>query len=70
MESPERNYGIIRWASGGYQIVGAISVEVFKENPNSFHCSLVAIDLTQEEAEALFKLLPRDEQLIYKTKDE
>jgi hypothetical protein len=67
MGNPERNYGIIRWAGGGYQIVGKLSVEVFNENPNSFYCSLIAINLTQEEAEALFKLLPQDEQLIYKT---
>lgn len=67
MEKPERNHGIIRWDSGGYQIVGKLSIESFKGNPNSFHCSLVAVDLTEEEAEALFKLLPQDEQLIYKT---
>jgi allophanate hydrolase subunit 1 len=61
MESPERNYGIIRWASGGYQIVGKLSLEVFKANPKAFFCTLVAGDLTQEEADALFKLLPQDE---------
>jgi hypothetical protein len=61
MGSPDRNYGIVRWNGGGYQIVGKLSLEVFKANPEGFFCTLVADNLTQEEADALFKLLPQDE---------
>lgn len=61
MEKPERNHGIIRWAGGGYQIVGALSLATLRDNPNVFTGTLVATDLTEEEAEALFKLLPQDE---------
>ena len=60
MESPERNYAIVRWNGGGYQVVGRLGLEVLRDNPNSFTYSLVADNLTEEEAEALFKLLPQD----------
>lgn len=61
MENPDRNYGIIRWHGGGYHVVGKLGLEVFKNNPNTFTCTLVADNLTEEEADALFKLLPYDE---------
>lgn len=60
MGKPERNYGIVCWSSGSYQVIGSLALDVLRDNPNTFTCSLVAVDLTEEEAEALLKLLPHD----------
>lgn len=68
MENSGRNYGVVKWSSGHYQVVGRIALEVLRDNPDTFTCSLVAVDLTEEEADALLKLLPHDECYLTHTK--
>lgn len=68
MENQDRNYGIVRWSSGSYQVIGSLALDVLRDNPDTFTCSLVAVYLTEEEADALLKLLPHDECYLTHTK--
>lgn len=68
MENPDRSYGIVRWSSGSYQVVGSLALGVLRDNPATFTCSLIAADLTEEEADALLKLLPQDKCYLTHTK--
>jgi hypothetical protein len=61
MKAPERSYGIIRWDTGNYQVVGQFGVDIMRDHAEVYHGMLIATDLTEEEAEALLKLLPQDE---------
>ena len=68
MENQDRNYGIVKWGSGHYQVVGSLALEVLRDNPNAFTCTLVTDNLTEKEADVLLKLLPQDKCYLTHTK--
>lgn len=60
MKDPDRSYGIVKWEGGGYQVLGRFGLDIMRDHAEFFHGVLIATDLTEEEADTLFKLLPQD----------